>query len=163
MWPNQCANFLANTALLGAILTNFHGSGTCFRQNNGTPLDVNGGNDDVGVAANNENNVVVNVVANDAPVEDDLNVAAVTERVGNVNLGDGPALNGPVVNAERVIELAARTRNAANGPEDQDSEDDSDDSSGNEARINRLSVAECVRLRCRVQNVFWGVVANPNG
>ena len=88
------------------------------RQNNGTPLNVNAGNHEVGVVANNENNVVVDVAANNVPIEDDLNVAVVPERIGNVNLGDGPALNGPVVNAERVVELAARTRNVANGPED---------------------------------------------
>ena len=76
-----------------------------------------------------------------------MDVAAVAERVGNVHLGDGPALNGPVVNNDRVVELAVMACNQANGPEDQDSEDDSDDSSDDEACMNRLSVGERVRLR----------------
>ena len=56
------------------------------RQNNGTPSNVNAGNDEAGAVANAENNVVVNVAANNAPDEDDLNVAVVAERVADVDL-----------------------------------------------------------------------------
>ena len=121
------------------------------RQNNGAPLDVNAGNDEVGVATNNESNVVGNVAGNDAAVGGDLNVVAVVERVGDVHVGNGPVLNGPVVNNDRVVELAVMARDQANGPEDQDSGDDSDDSSDDEAHMNRLSVGERVRLRRRIE------------
>ena len=85
-------------------------------QNNVTPLDVNAGNDEVGVVANNENNVVADVVANDAPVEGDLEFAGVAERVANVNLGGGLALEGPVVNNARVVDVAARADDRVNDP-----------------------------------------------
>ena len=49
------------------------------RQNNGTPSNVNAGNDVTGNVTNTENNVVVDVAANNAP-EEDLNVAVVAER-----------------------------------------------------------------------------------
>ena len=81
------------------------------RQNNGTPSNVNTGDDAVGNVANAENNVVVDVAANNAPEEDGLNVAVVAERVADVDLGNGHALAGPVVNAERVVDCASRARN----------------------------------------------------
>ena len=74
------------------------------------------GDDEVGVVANNENNVVADVVANDAPVEGDLEFAGVAERVANVNLGGGLALEGPVVNNARVVDVAARADDRVNDP-----------------------------------------------
>ena len=101
---------------------------------------------------NTENNVAVDVAANNAPDEDNLNVAVVAERVADVDLVDGHALAGPVVNVERVVDRASRARNPANAPDlAQDSDSDSDDDSIDvEAYMNRLSVGERVRLRHRV-------------
>ena len=80
------------------------------RQNNGTPSNVNAGNDVTGNVTNTENNVVVEVAANNAP-EEDLNVAVVAERVVDVDLEGGHAFAGPVVNADRLVDRAMEALN----------------------------------------------------
>ena len=75
------------------------------RQNNGTPSNANEGNDATGNVANAESNVVVDVAANNAPEEEDLNVAVVAERVADVDLEGGhvPDRQTSVLRAEQSV------------------------------------------------------------
>ena len=76
-----------------------------------------------------------------------MEVTGVAERVADVNLGGGLALDGPVVNNARVVEMAAMTGNREIDPEDPDSGHESDDSASDERHWDRLSVGERFRLR----------------
>ena len=120
------------------------------RQNNGTPSNVNAGNDVTGNVTNTENNVVADVAANNAP-EEDLNVAVVAERVVDVDPDGGHAFAGPVVNADRLVDRALVALDPADAPgpaEDPDSDSDDDSIDAEACRCVKQGACESKGQRC---------------
>ena len=120
------------------------------RQNNGTPSNVSAGDDATGNVTNAENDVVVDVAANNAP-EEDLNVAVVAERVADADLEGGHAFAGPVVNADRLVDRALVALDPADAPgpaEDPDSDSDDDSIDAEACRCVKQGACESKGQRC---------------